>query len=143
VNSNKQSTYDLQPALQQEQQHQQQNTKKRSSIEDVLERTKAEIFKKLNDLRTSAMRVQLEIEHDSALDFDVKQKRNAFTNDLIPVEFTSARDNNNNDRQSIYFNTDKIVDLLIAVRNRDPAEANYEEEQLNAHLDGKFLLIFK
>ncbi len=89
------------------------------------------------------MRVQLEIEHDSALDFDVKQKRNAFTNDLIPVEFTSARDNNNNDRQSIYFNTDKIVDLLIAVRNRDPAEANYEEEQLNAHLDGKFLLIFK
>ncbi len=102
-----------------------------SSLEDILEKTKTEIYRKLNDLKAAAIKVQLEVESDKPVEFEVTKAR-----DGQPVDFQPLLQPNN--RHTIYFNYDQIVDFVIGVRNKEPAVDSFDEDAvLNAQIDSK------
>ena len=115
-----------------------------SSLENILEKTKTEIYKKLNDLKAAVIKVQLEVEYNNPVDFEVKK-----ASDGTPVEFQPVEHPNN--RHIIYFNYDRIVDFIIGVKNRVTVtnnasnlivnDANSDEDEdtdvVNAQIDGK------
>jgi hypothetical protein len=99
-----------------------------SSLEDILEKTKTEIYKKLNDLKAAAIKVQFEVESDRPVVFEVRKASDGEVVDFQPVQQP-------NNRHIIYFNYDQIVDFVIGVRSRDPN--NRDEVALNAQIDGE------
>jgi hypothetical protein len=101
-----------------------------SSLEDILEKTKTEIYRKLNDLKAAAIKVQLEVESDKPVEFEVTKAK-----DGQPVEFQPFVHPNN--RHVIYFNYDQIVDFAIGVRNKNLALGSFDENAVvNAQIDG-------
>ena len=113
---------------------------KYSDLGSLIERTKTEIHKKLKDLKTAEIKVQLEVEYKNKLAFRVTK-----TSDGEPIDFQPLEQPN--DRHVIYFNYDSIVDFSIGVKNLTPSQMvdfleekllaieRYQEEQLNAEIE--------
>lgn len=117
------------------------NSNQLSSLENILERTKSEINKKLKDLKAAAIKVQLEVEYKNPLAFVVTKASNG-----QPIEFQPI--DKPNDRHVIYFNYDSTVDFSIGIRE-DPANqvlnkddsSDSSEQVLNAEIESRTKII--